>query len=163
MKCLDCGLDNLDYAKFCFTCGAEFSKTMPDEVPQSYRVGFSTAIKLGFKKYFKFSGGSTRAEFWWFALIYAVSYVTFYATSFFEYSPWSLINIVSAFCILGTFIPFLTVGVRRLHDSNTTAWWMLIALIPFLQIVLVVFWCTESHETGNRYGRNPNMIPPNYR
>ncbi len=31
-------------------------------------ISFTGAVKLGFQRYFDFSGRSTRAEFWWWIL-----------------------------------------------------------------------------------------------
>jgi uncharacterized membrane protein YhaH (DUF805 family) len=33
--------------------------------------------------------------------------------------------------MLGTFIPSIAVGVRRLHDTNRSGWWLLLPLVPY--------------------------------
>jgi uncharacterized membrane protein YhaH (DUF805 family) len=47
-----------------------------------------------------------------------------------------IINILFSLAIL---IPSIAVGVRRLHDTNRTGWWLLMPVVPYLLgIVLVV-------------------------
>src|SRR5580698_3577688 len=42
---------------------------------------------------------------------------------------------------LATLLPNIAVGVRRLHDTNRSGWWLLLYLLPVIGwIVLIVFW-----------------------
>jgi len=46
--------------------------------------------------------------------------------------------------------------VRRLHDMGKSGWWVLIALIPLIGfLVLLYFYVTDSQKGGNEYGENP--------
>ena len=55
-------------------------------------------------------------------------------------------------------IPSAAVLVRRLHDTERSAWWLLIALIPVIgAIALLVFLCIDSSLGENRYGANPKL------
>jgi uncharacterized membrane protein YhaH (DUF805 family) len=57
---------------------------------------------------------------------------------------------------LAVLIPSLAVTVRRLHDIDRSGWWILIALVPLIGvIVLVVFALLEGTPGTNRYGPNP--------
>jgi uncharacterized membrane protein YhaH (DUF805 family) len=57
---------------------------------------------------------------------------------------------------LATFLPFLAVEVRRLHDTGRAGWWWLFGLIPILGwIVLVIFCATGGAAGDNRYGADP--------
>ena len=48
------------------------------------------------------------------------------------------------------------VCARRLHDTDRSGWWMLIALIPLVGwIVLLIFMCLDSTPGENRFGANP--------
>ena len=50
-------------------------------------------------------------------------------------------------------IPSLAVGVRRLHDTDRTGWWMLLKLIPVIgDIILIVWFCHRGTEGSNRFG-----------
>lgn len=57
---------------------------------------------------------------------------------------------------LATFLPFLAVEVRRLHDIGLPGGGGSSALSPVLGwIVLVVFCATDGAAGGNRYGPDP--------
>lgn len=63
---------------------------------------------------------------------------------------------------LALLIPSIAVGVRRLHDTSRSGWWLLIALIPLIgAIVLLVFTVQDSEASDNAYGPNPKPVPPN--
>jgi uncharacterized membrane protein YhaH (DUF805 family) len=57
---------------------------------------------------------------------------------------------------VATFIPYLAVGVRRLHDIDRSGWWWLIGFIPLVGIIiLIIWWCKPSQPGANRFGPNP--------
>jgi uncharacterized membrane protein YhaH (DUF805 family) len=63
--------------------------------------------------------------------------------------------------ILATLIPGLAVTVRRLHDTNRSGWWVLIALVPLVGgIVLLVWVCTDGTAGPNDYGDDPKADTP---
>jgi uncharacterized membrane protein YhaH (DUF805 family) len=63
---------------------------------------------------------------------------------------------------LAVLIPSLAVGVRRLHDTGKSGWWLLLALIPVVGvIVLLVFMCQDSNPGQNQYGPNPKLREAN--
>ena len=54
---------------------------------------------------------------------------------------------------LAVLLPGIAVGIRRLHDTGKSGWWLLIALIPLVGIiVLIVFWATDGQPGPNQYG-----------
>ncbi len=60
---------------------------------------------------------------------------------------------------LGMIVPTLAVAVRRLHDTNKSAWFLLLYLLSWLPlvglviaIVLIVFYATEGNPGPNNYG-----------
>ncbi|MFP6829520.1 MAG: DUF805 domain-containing protein [Gammaproteobacteria bacterium] len=58
-----------------------------------------------------------------------------------------------------TVIPTLSVTVRRLHDTNHSAWRLLLPLIPVLgELVLLVFMTREDKPERNRFGPDPKRI-----
>ena len=60
--------------------------------------------------------------------------------------------------VLAAFLPGLAVFVRRLHDVNRSAWWILIGLVPFVgTIVLLVFLATEGTRSDNGHGPAPRL------
>ena len=76
------------------------------------------------KQYAVFDGRATRPQYWWFALINAViSLVLRFAIP-------SAGAIISELYGLAVLLPSIGVGIRRLHDTNRTGWWILVVLIP---------------------------------
>lgn len=55
------------------------------------------------------------------------------------------------FCLY-VLIPCLAVTVRRLHDTDRSAWWLLLGIIPFFgQLILLIFMILEGTRGENRY------------
>jgi uncharacterized membrane protein YhaH (DUF805 family) len=110
------------------------------------------------KKYAVFSGRAQRAEYWYFVLYYLIIYI---GLSIVEgltglYYAEVGIGMLSGIFTLGMLIPSLSVGVRRLHDTGRSGWWLLIGLIPIIgAIVLIVFTVQDSMPGDNSYGLNP--------
>ena len=102
-------------------------------------------------KYATFTGRAHRTEFWMFLLVTVV--VTF-VVSVVD----SIIGkqVLSTLYGLATLVPGLAIGARRLHDTDRSGWWLLIAFIPLIgAIVLIVFYLLDSQPGDNRFGPNP--------
>lgn len=57
---------------------------------------------------------------------------------------------------LALILPFLAVSVRRLHDTDRSGWFLLLALIPIVgAIILLIFHVQDSKPGPNRFGPNP--------
>lgn len=60
---------------------------------------------------------------------------------------------------LAVLLPTLAVAARRLHDTDRTAWWLLLYLVPIIGwIALIVLWCLEGTPGPNKHGANPNGV-----
>jgi uncharacterized membrane protein YhaH (DUF805 family) len=109
------------------------------------------------RKYAVFSGRARRQEYWMFVLsnviiVVFLGIIDGMADSDFEGSRSTLTTLY----VLATLIPFLAVGVRRLHDTGRSGWWMLIGVIPIIgAIVLLIFIIQDSQLMDNQYGPNP--------
>ncbi|MGB9029859.1 MAG: DUF805 domain-containing protein [Acidobacteriaceae bacterium] len=56
--------------------------------------------------------------------------------------------------------PSLAVGIRRLHDTNRSGWWILISLVPLIGgIWLIVLLATDGDPGENQFGPNPRGLP----
>lgn len=112
-------------------------------------MNFLESVNTCLKKYFVFEGRASRSEYWWFQLVVSPSY---YISIFLE-------NEISYFFLgitLVTLIPAISVGVRRLHDSNRSGFFLLISFIPFIGgIILLFFLIAEGTNGKNRFGPNP--------
>ncbi|MYZ09002.1 DUF805 domain-containing protein [Streptomyces sp. SID2999] len=107
------------------------------------------------KKYAVFSGRARRKEYWMFALFsLIISIVLTILDNALD------INFLATIYGLAVLLPSLAVGVRRLHDTSRSGWWLLIALIPLIgAIVLLVFFVSEGKPEANEYGPNPKYAP----
>jgi uncharacterized membrane protein YhaH (DUF805 family) len=75
------------------------------------------------------------------------------------YAETAEIGLLSGLYSLAVLVPSIAVGVRRLHDTDRTGWWLLIALIPvFGVIVLFVFMVLDSSTGDNQYGPYPKGV-----
>ncbi len=113
---------------------------------------------LVLKKYAVFSGRSSRKEFWYFSLIsFLIAIVLAVAdvmTGTFDAEIG--IGLLGGIYVIAILIPGIAVSVRRLHDTDRSGWWLLIAFIPLIgAIVLLVFWAQDSQPGENQYGSNP--------
>ncbi|MEK6310000.1 MAG: DUF805 domain-containing protein [Curtobacterium sp.] len=52
---------------------------------------------------------------------------------------------------LAALLPWIAVIARRLHDTNRSGWWVLLAAVPVGNVVLVVFLTIPSDERGARF------------
>jgi len=111
------------------------------------------------RRYAQFSGRSQRKEYWMFVLGYVIVAV--------------VLNIIegilglsgtvggsngplTALFGLAILIPSIAVGIRRLHDTDRSGWWLLIALVPIIgAIVLLVFFVSDGTRGPNRFGPDP--------
>lgn len=113
-----------------------------------------------FKKYVDFRGRARRREYWFFFLFNMIVTI---ALAFIDVAmaggsmgPQASLGILSVIYALAAFLPSLAVSVRRLHDTNRTGVWILIALVPLIgTIVLLVFFLMNSDPNQNEYGANP--------
>ena len=109
------------------------------------------------KKYAIFSGRARRKEYWYFALFYIlISIVLMLTDNVVGTVTEAGVGLLSTIFGLALLIPSLAVTVRRLHDTDRSAWWLLIGLIPLIgAIVLLIFMILDSQPGQNRFGPNP--------
>ncbi len=119
---------------------------------------FADSVVYCLRNYGKFRGRAGRAEFWWFALAFvmAVFLPAIVQVILIDLDLWRAARILDYFhviVILGGIVPFYAVASRRLHDTNRSAWWILIKFIPFIGgIILVVWLASRGSEGANEYG-----------
>ena len=110
---------------------------------------FGESVSICIKKYFVFEGRASRSEYWWFQLIVSPSY---YISTFMQ-------NELAYFFLgitLFTLIPAISAGVRRLHDTNRSGFFLLLSFIPFIGgIILLFFFITEGTKGKNKFGPDP--------
>ena len=118
-----------------------------------------TAVRTCLSKYVDFSGRARRSEYWYFVLFnLVVNIVTTILDNVLGTDFEGSGGILSTVASLALFLPGLAVGIRRLHDTSRSGWWILIGLIPIVGwIILIVFYVQDSHP-DNKYGPSPKAL-----
>jgi len=113
-------------------------------------IGFVEAIRNGFTQYASARGRASRAEYWWWVLFNAVVQLLLGD------------GLLGVLLVLVLVVPSVTVLVRRLHDRELSAWFLLVALIPAVGLlILLATLLLPGTPTSNRYGppRVPTVAP----
>jgi len=102
---------------------------------------------LPLKRYAEFSGRSRRKEYWMYALFLIIVGVVLGAIEGMlglnqmiggVYGP------LSALLGLGTLVPSIAVGVRRLHDTGRSGWWLLAIVVPYAVLAFAMISASTS-------------------
>lgn len=122
------------------------------------------------KNYATFTGRARRKEYWMFILFYYLIMIIlalpilFYINNeeaFYDYEGafyWPLI-----IYIIATFLPWLAVSVRRLHDTGKSGLFFLIRGVPVVGRIIFLVWTCEKGEVGeNQYGPDPKSEDETY-
>lgn len=145
-------------------------------------MSFGQSIKHVFRNYATFQGRASRSEFWWWYLftvivstILLIPAMPWYAdliTSSTSTGPGDSTTAVPALTGLATvglalstvwslaiLLPTIAVAARRLHDTNKSAWWLLIWFLSCCfgigAIILIILWILPGTPGPNRYGDGP--------
>ena len=106
------------------------------------------------KKYAVFSGRARRKEYWMFMLFNVLIAMTFGivdglsgatgGASVFG-SLYQLATLLPTWLL----VPFLAAGVRRMHDTDHSGWWL---IVP---VVSLIFAVRAGQDGDNRFGLDP--------
>ncbi len=109
------------------------------------------------KQYAVFSGRARRKEYWFFVLFNVlISIVLSIIDGITGTLSMELgLGVLSGLYTLAVLIPSIAVSVRRLHDTGRSGWWLLIAFIPLIGLVLLVFMLLDGQAQENKYGPDP--------
>lgn len=106
-------------------------------------------------KYADFTGRAPRSEYWFFVLSYFLLLIAVAAVCALLGGT-TLLWIGLGIGWLGLLLPTLAAQVRRLHDTNASGWWMLMALIPYIGgLIMLVWYCIPGTKGENRFGPDP--------
>lgn len=115
------------------------------------------------KQYADFSGRARRKEYWMFVLFNLILFILF---AFIDITadlipkellragvPYGVFTLTYLWLVM---IPSLAVGVRRLHDTGRSGWFIFVVFIPLIgSIWLLVLMLKEGEHNENRYGASP--------
>ncbi len=132
-----------------------------------YGIGFGGAVKRAFQKYARFDGRASRGEYWWFVLFSNLVYAGFFVLALIAAllssgiddgsvaaAPIIVCGVLFLCYLLGTIVPTIAIGVRRLHDENQSGAMYLLCLIPYVgSLILLIIMAQPSSPFGVRYDR----------
>ncbi len=113
------------------------------------------------RKYAVFDGRARRAEYWLYTLVnflvmvmlVGIDVTSGHFDADIGFGP------LSGIYALAVLVPGLAVGARRLHDTNHSAAWLFLSVVPFLGgIVLLYFMVLEGEPGDNRFGPDPKAV-----
>jgi len=123
---------------------------------------------LPLKRYAEFSGRSRRMEYWMWALFQVLLYVGMLVLmmlvaggAMIGRSPTGAMAAGgAAMVIMGLYfviqlafiIPGIAVGVRRLHDTNRSGWWLLAPIVPYIVMAVAGGMAISSGSVGGGTG-----------
>jgi len=103
---------------------------------------FGQAVATCFRKYVTFSGRARRPEYWWFVLFVVlcsiVSSILDGIVFGFGTDDEPNAEVFHTIVSLGTFLPLLSAGWRRMHDTGRSGWHLLLPLIASVVIFAVL-------------------------
>jgi uncharacterized membrane protein YhaH (DUF805 family) len=105
------------------------------------------------RRYAEFSGRSRRMEYWMWVVFQFLVGILFWVLMMvvggaalmtgggpgaMMAAGGSIIIVAALFMLawLGLIIPGIAVGVRRLHDTNRTGWWLLAPIVPYVFVLV---------------------------
>lgn len=115
------------------------------------------AIRSFWGNYFNFFTRATRAEYWYYFLLYFVVSVVLGMGAFSKFWPIKVtFSVIVPIWAAAHFIGFLSLAIRRLHDSNKSGWWLLLCIALswcFVgEILFVVLMALPSTVGNNKFG-----------
>lgn len=122
-----------------------------------YGIPFPQAFLRFWKKYVRFDGRASRSEFWFWALWYVLGNVAagiigsvFNVLPLFDNADGGLARLWA----LATFIGFIALTVRRLHDVNLSGYFALFFVIPPIGILFsLIVGLLGSVPQGQQFDR----------
>lgn len=123
-------------------------------------MGMQEAVRACLNKYATINGRARRAEYWWFYLFVIIIQVVLMIVAGLlgaVLPPLATVAIVIlGIVMLGLIIPGFCVTIRRMHDLDKSGWWVLIALVPAVGgLILLYFMVSRGTEGDNRFGPDP--------
>ncbi len=116
--------------------------------------------KVFLKNYANFEGRARRAEYWYAQLVSMLVFIPVYVLFIITLANESQVGMIISGAFLGllvmvSIVPSIAVSVRRLHDTNKSGWFYLLAIVPFASIVVFIFTVLEGDKHTNQYGKDP--------
>ncbi|WP_295839636.1 DUF805 domain-containing protein [uncultured Microbacterium sp.] len=123
-----------------------------------------SAIARAARKSAELSGRASRSEYWWWILPVTVVHVALLApalaaieapTAAATGTELAVPMLLDGLWLILTLVPTLSVTVRRLHDTNRSAVFLLLAVVPLGPFFLAVLLAMPSDPRGARFDAGP--------
>ena len=121
--------------------------------------------------YCNFNGRARRSEFFWFIILH---YIILFSLSLpitdlkksnsdipkieIKNTRDLIIGIIFCTYVIYSFIPYISVKIRRLHDIGRSGWWFLLTLFGVTNIIYFIMSLYDSKKEENEYGPSPKYI-----
>lgn len=104
---------------------------------------FIHAVTTCMMKYADFKGRAPRSEYWWFTLFIVAGTALL-----------SMVHDQIGFAFyLVTLLPSVSAATRRLHDTDRSGWFQLVALIPVIGVFILIYFLVQQGTGPNQYGK----------
>ncbi len=126
---------------------------------QQAPVSFGEAVASGFTHYATFSGRASRPEFWFWVLFALGGAVVanIIDAAIFVYHPG--VSPLNSIFTLVALLPSFAVAARRLHDTDRSGWWLLLAATGIGLMVLAYWFSEEGTISPNKFGADAVARP----
>ncbi len=104
-------------------------------------------------QYADFSGRATRSQYWYFILFTLLIGIVFQMLAGILGDFGTVIMIIYWLIVLAIFIPSIAITARRLHDTNRSGWWQLIAFVPFIGAIVLIIFLVLPPVEQNKYNK----------
>jgi uncharacterized membrane protein YhaH (DUF805 family) len=161
--CPTCNAENASDAHYCSQCGNDISTNTISNVDKSSEwltktPDSDTGIKQDIiGSLFSFRGRIKRSKFWAILITLWATWAIFFGLSYFAgNSQYVEIGFsMLFFLILSNWIAYVTC-VKRLHDLNMTGWLALLLLIPYFNLLVILYLgIAPGTSSFNLYGAVP--------
>ncbi len=119
-----------------------------------------SAVRSVISNYATFSGRASRSEFWWWVLACFIALLLLSLVDGLIIGPMLGFgpgdkhagHPLSLIFSVVTLLPTIAVGARRLHDIGRTALWLLIAFLPLIGALVLLWLTAQPSAEANEWG-----------
>jgi uncharacterized membrane protein YhaH (DUF805 family) len=118
---------------------------------QGAPVDFQSAIRLQLQNVTNFTGRASVSAYWWYALAMFIVGMVLEVLSLAIGS--AALSLLVGLVMIVVGLSGLSAGIRRLHDTDKSGWFILLGLIPFIgSIIVIVLMVLPGTPGPNRFG-----------
>jgi len=123
-------------------------------------MSFQDAVRTCLQqKYADFNGRARRSEYWYFVLFSLIAGIVANILNSILHLPSSNTNtLLGGLLNLALLLPSIGVGVRRLHDTGRSGWWLLLGFAIIIGWIILLVWFIQDSQGDNKYGPSPKAL-----